>query len=89
MKTGSLIAGTLIGLTAGALLGIMFAPKKGEVTRRFVAQKGNVYIGEIKELLSESLDDVNHKIDGLKDEVKNMIKKGLTKTEEEYNKSTI
>ena len=89
MKTRNLLLGTLVGLTAGAVIGILFAPKKGSVTRRFLAQKGNNYIGEVKEMFTENLNTVNQKIDALKDEVKNMVKKGLTKTEDEYKKSTV
>ena len=89
MKTRNLIMGTLVGLTAGAVLGILFAPKRGAVTRRFIVQKGNNYIDEVKDMISESLNNVNNRIDTLKDDVKNMIKKGLTKTEEEYKKSVV
>jgi gas vesicle protein len=89
MKTRDLLLGTLVGFTAGAVIGILFAPKKGSVTRRFLAQKGNNYIGEMKEMFSENLKTVNQKIDTLKDEVKNMVKQGLTKSEEEYKKSKV
>jgi gas vesicle protein len=89
MKTRQLLVGTLVGLTAGAVIGILFAPKKGAVTRRFIAQKGNNYVGEMKEMFTESLKTVNQKIDNLKDEVKSMVKKGLSKTEEEYKKSAV
>jgi gas vesicle protein len=89
MKTRNLLIGTLVGLTAGAVIGILFAPKKGSVTRRFLAQKGNNYIGEVKEMFTENLKTVNQKIDALRDEVKNMVKKGLTKADEEYKKSTV
>jgi gas vesicle protein len=89
MKTRQLLVGALLGLTAGAVLGILFAPKKGSVTRRFISQKGSNYVDEMKERFNESLKTVNTKIDSLKDEVKNMVKKGLTKTEEEYKKSSV
>ncbi len=89
MKTRNLLIGTLVGLTAGAVLGILFAPKKGAVTRRFIAKKGSNYAGELKDMLNENLKSVNHRIDALKDEVKNMVKKGVAKTEEEYKKSAL
>jgi gas vesicle protein len=89
MKTRHLLVGTLLGFTAGVVIGILFAPKRGAVTRRFLAQKGNNYIGEMKEMFTENLKTVNQRIDSLKDEVKNMIKKGLTKNEEEYKESTV
>lgn len=89
MKTRNLVIGTLAGLTAGAVIGILFAPKRGAVTRRYLAQKGNNYIGEVKEIFTEKMKDVNQKIDALKDEVKNMVKKGLAKNEEEFKSTTV
>ena len=66
MKSGQLLLGVVVGLTAGAMLGVLFAPKKGAVTRRFIAQKGNNYVDEMKDRFNESLITVNHKIDSLK-----------------------
>ena len=81
MKTRQLLVGALLGLTAGAVLGVLYAPKKGSVTRRFIAKKGNNYVDEMKDRFSESMKTVNQKIDSLKDEVKSMVKKGLVRTE--------
>ncbi len=80
MKPGSILLGAVIGLTAGGLAGLLFAPKKGAVTRRFIARKGNDYMGGIKDRYNESLKNVNQKIDSLKQEVKNIMRKG----EKEY-----
>ena len=89
MKVRQLLVGAMVGLTAGAIIGILFAPKKGSVTRRFISQKGSGYAEDMKERFNESLKTVNQKIDSLKDEVKTMVKKGLTKTEEEFKKSSV
>lgn len=83
MKPGSILLGAVIGLTAGALTGLLFAPKKGSVTRRFIARKGSDYIGGMKDRYNDSLKNVTHKIDSLKQEVKNMMRKG----EKEYKSS--
>lgn len=89
MKPGQLLIGALVGITAGAIVGILFAPKKGSITRRFIAQKGSNYVDEMKDRFNESLITVNHKIDSLKDEVISMVKKGLLKAEEELKKTTV
>lgn len=89
MKTGQFLAGAVVGLTAGAIIGVLFAPKKGSVTRRFIAQKSSNYAEEMKERFNESLKTVNQKIDSLKDEVKTMVKKGLLKSEEELRKTAV
>jgi len=38
-NTGSKVSYFLVGLGIGALVGILFAPKSGEETREFLAQK--------------------------------------------------
>jgi gas vesicle protein len=38
-NTGSKVSYFLVGLGIGALIGILFAPKSGEETREFLAQK--------------------------------------------------
>jgi len=38
-NTGSKISYFLVGLGLGALLGILFAPKSGEETRRYLAER--------------------------------------------------
>jgi gas vesicle protein len=40
MSTGKVILGVLAGAAVGASLGILFAPEKGSVTRKNIAQKG-------------------------------------------------
>jgi gas vesicle protein len=40
-NTGSKVSFFLVGLGIGALVGILFAPKSGEETREFLAQKAD------------------------------------------------
>ena len=89
MKTGQLLIGALVGITAGAIIGILYAPKKGTVTRRFIAQKGSDYLDDMKERFNDNLKVVNQKIDSLKDEVKTLVKKGLLKAEEELKNTSV
>ena len=89
MNLGKVLVGIVAGAAIGAAAGVLFAPKKGSVTRRFIAQKGNNYVDEMKDRFSESLVTVNHKIDSLKDEVISLVKKGLLKAEEELKKTPV
>lgn len=68
MKTGRAFLGVLVGITAGAALGILFAPQKGSNTRRKIVRKG--------EDLVDTLDDkVNEKFDELVDAFNRKVKK--------------
>ena len=40
MKSGKILLGIMAGTAAGALLGILFAPEKGPVTRKKILKKG-------------------------------------------------
>ncbi len=43
MSSGKVLLGLLAGVAAGALLGILFAPEKGSVTRKKMSKKAEEY----------------------------------------------
>jgi gas vesicle protein len=49
MSTGKLILGVLGGVAAGALLGVLFAPEEGKVTRKKIKTKANDSAEDLKE----------------------------------------
>jgi gas vesicle protein len=60
-NTGSKVSYFLVGLGIGALVGILFAPKSGEETREFLAQKaeeGKEYAQRKARELRERADDL-------------------------------
>jgi gas vesicle protein len=63
-NTGSKVSYFLVGLGIGALVGILFAPKSGEETREFLAQKaeeGKEYAQKkARELRERAEDLVDH-----------------------------
>lgn len=69
MSTGKVLLGIVAGVAAGALIGILFAPEKGSVTRMRIAQRGEDYAEAVKEKFNEFIDSVNDKLDMVKDEV--------------------
>ena len=68
MNTGKVLLGVLAGLAVGSLLGILFAPEKGSVTRKKISTKGHDLKEELTEKFNEFLDDINEKIEEVKDE---------------------
>jgi gas vesicle protein len=71
MEKGKIIAGVLGGIALGALLGVLFAPEKGSVTRRKISRKGEEYLDDIKDKFDEFLDNVSEKYAEVKDMVTN------------------
>ena len=64
MKNNQVILGVLGGLAAGALLGILFAPKKGSKTRKMLADKGEGYADDLKSKFNNMYDTVANKYNG-------------------------
>jgi len=48
MNAGKAVLGAMAGLAVGGILGILFAPEKGSVTRRKIADKSNDYVNDLK-----------------------------------------
>jgi gas vesicle protein len=63
MSSGKVLLGVLAGVAAGALLGILFAPDKGVITRTKIVDKGEEYVDGLKEKFSEFVDQIADKFD--------------------------
>ena len=72
MSSGKLFLGVLAGLSAGAVLGILFAPDKGTETRKKIVEKGEDYVDEVKEKFNGLIDDLSKKMDGVHSKAKKM-----------------
>lgn len=68
MSTGKVLIGVLAGIAVGSILGILFAPEKGSVTRKKISAKSEDLKEELSEKFNEFLDDVNEKFEQVKDE---------------------
>jgi gas vesicle protein len=79
MKTDKVILGVLGGLAAGAILGILFAPEKGDKTRKKIKNKGIDYADGLKYQYGETSNSLSKKYDSLKKEGKSFLKEGKTK----------
>lgn len=65
MNAGKLIAGILAGAAAGAILGVLFAPDKGEETRSKIVSKTS----DMKEKFNDFMDGLCDKYESLKDNI--------------------
>lgn len=67
MTNGKVVLGVLAGMAAGALLGVVIAPKKSKTERR-LSQKGE----DLADALQQAIDE---KLEGLLDKVERRFEK--------------
>jgi len=75
MNSGKVFLGLLAGLAAGALLGVLFAPEKGSVTRRNIRSKSEDYIDDLKDKFQDFLETVSERFEKVKDTATNFAEK--------------
>ena len=68
MDTGKILVGVLAGLAAGAVLGVLFAPDKGSLTRKKICKKGEDMTDDLKEKFDEFLNNISEKFDKAKED---------------------
>lgn len=64
MKTSRALLGVLAGLAAGAAIGILFAPAKGERTRRNMSRKGKELIEDLEDVVDDRFNTAFKKMAG-------------------------
>jgi gas vesicle protein len=82
MKSGDVLLGVLAGFAAGAVIGILFAPDKGSVTRKKIAEIGDEYAEGLKEKFGNLVDEVSKKCEEVISRYKESVDKAETETQE-------
>lgn len=73
MNSVKVLIGTLAGLTTGAILGILYAPKKGRGTRLNLIRKGKYVKETVKDKSNELVNNVSEKFEDVKKDVKKKV----------------
>lgn len=84
MGTGKVLLGVLAGLAAGAMLGILFAPEKGTVTRKKILKKGEDYADELKGKFDEFVESITDKYEETKEEVTDFAERSKSKMQDQH-----
>jgi gas vesicle protein len=88
MSTGKAVLGTVAGLAIGGILGILFAPEKGSVTRKQIADKGNDCVNDLKSKYADIADTLKEKFQAAKNEAQNLAENGIEnfeKVQKDFN----
>ena len=65
MNTEKILIGILASITAGAVLGVLFAPDKGSNTRKKIVDKGNAIAGNLESRYDNMKSEISKNIDHL------------------------
>lgn len=85
MSTGKVVLGTLAGLAVGGILGILFAPEKGSVTRQQILDKGNDYADDLKSKYNGITETLKEKFQAVKNDAESIAQNGKAKFDEVKN----
>lgn len=82
MSTGKVLLGVLAGAATGALLGVLFAPHKGSVTRKKISRTTGNYADGVKDKINELLEDITEKFEKVKEDVTEFAEQKMHKNDE-------
>ena len=82
MESGKVVLGVLAGVAIGAVLGILFAPEKGSVTRKQILGKGEDLTNELSKKLDGFIEGVSKKYENAIHQSDELTAKGKSKFDE-------
>ena len=87
MSASKVLLGMVVGLAAGAVIGVLLAPDSGANTRQKLSQKGQDYADELKSKFNEFLDGFMEHVESFKDDARGMANDITDKAKAKYSSS--
>lgn len=81
MSAGKVFLGVVAGVATGAILGALFAPAKGSVTRKRISRKVSENADDVKEKFNEYVDAITEKYESIKEDAMEWADKGKSKVD--------
>ena len=69
MNTKNLLIGVASGLVTGVVIGILFAPHKGKVTRRKIRNQTEDYSDAVKEKINDFVETISNKFETISKDI--------------------
>ncbi len=85
MSASKVLLGVVVGLAAGALIGVLLAPDSGENTRKKLSKKGEAYVDDLKGKFNDFLEGVMEQVDSTKEDARDMANEFTDKARSKYN----
>jgi len=82
MSAVKVVLGVLAGAATGALLGVLYAPARGSVTRRNIYRKSASEVDALKDKFNDIIDNITDRFEKVKDEVTDLVDEVKDKVEE-------
>jgi gas vesicle protein len=67
MTAGKVLLVAAIAMGTGAVLGVLFAPDKGTITRKKLAKHGSRYLGTLEKKASEYVDTIGENFESVRE----------------------
>ncbi len=82
MSKGNILISVIIGSFVGALMGVLFAPDKGQNTRKQIAKKSDEYGDLVKTEFDDFAKTMRKKYEAALSDTEDIISKGKAKADE-------